>query len=174
MDFKNLKSLTIPEGEVSSISVGGTVIWSKPNAITIEQVGSYGFNKGTISGLSLSSDYDGPYISSNKHIGNSYSVAKIIFKDRPTFKIWINSYAESRYDYTIASTLDASTWPIEYGSSTTKTHTRGKQLNPSSFPSNWTEVTYENDGNEHFIYVVYRKDSGGDSYNDEGCFIIQK
>ncbi len=31
MDFSSLKRLTIPEGEVSKITVGGVVIWKKPS-----------------------------------------------------------------------------------------------------------------------------------------------
>lgn len=32
MDFSTVKAITIPEGDVAKITVGGTVIWEKPKA----------------------------------------------------------------------------------------------------------------------------------------------
>lgn len=43
---------------------------------------------------------------SNKGVNNGYASMKFKFKGMPDFKLWINSYAESNYDYTIAWNMD--------------------------------------------------------------------
>ena len=117
------------------------------------------------------------YESTNQGINSSYSVAKITFSGYDTFSLYINSYAESSYDYVVTSTLDAASYPTAYNSATAYTNgnTKSKQYNPTgNLSTNWTKVTYDiSDTSEHFIYVVYRKDVSGNSNNDKGYFFIE-
>lgn len=92
-----------------------------------------------------------------------------------TFKLYIRSYAESRYDYTIAfnADVDATSNPST-GTSGVKAHTSGNQTSGSTI-SDYTLVTYTGlAGEEHFICIVYRKDSSVNSGNDRGYLLIPK
>lgn len=87
--------------------------------------------------------------------------------------LYINSYAESSFDYTIAWDLDAD--PVSspaYNSTGVKAHTKGNQKNPANGISSFTAVDYANDGGEHTIYITYRKDQSQHSNNDKGYVAI--
>ena len=119
------------------------------------------------------------YFRSVKHKGqhNSFDKMKIRFSgDIPGgFWIGIRSYAESKYDYTIASKIDTDiTSNIDSSSSMVKSHTSGNQVDGNAL-SNYTVVDYStdyNDTNEHFITVIYRKDSLGNTKEDRGYVMI--
>lgn len=111
---------------------------------------------------------------SNYNVHNSYSTLTIKIYDIPNFKLYINSYAEGNYDYVVAYALDydkPSSIP-SYKSPGVISHTRGNQKSPSGGISNFTEVSYANDGGEHTIYIAYRKDSSASSNNDRGYVAI--
>lgn len=114
---------------------------------------------------------------SNYHVANGYACMKVTISGYTNFSIYINSYAESSFDYTIAFNLDVAK-PTSLPSSSTsgvKAHTSGKQYNPSgSVSSNYTKVDYTCDGGEHFFWIVYRKDGSADSNNDRGYILIPK
>lgn len=114
---------------------------------------------------------------SNWHVANGYACIKVTISGYTNFTIYINSYAESNYDYTIAFDLDVAK-PTSLPSDTTsgvKDHTKGKQYDPSgNVSSNYTKVDYTCDGGEHFFWIVYRKDSSADSNNDRGYILIPK
>lgn len=139
---------------------------------TLENTGSYGWVLSSATNPD-STKYDGVYESTNEGVNSSYSVVKITFYGYLIFKIYIRSYAESNYDYTIASTLDAASYPTVYADATVQASTRGNQQSGMAI-SNYTAVTYNNDGGEHYIYVVYRKDSSDASGDDKGYFLIDK
>ena len=121
------------------------------------------------------------YFRSVKHKGqtNSFDKMKIRFSgDIPGgFWIGIRSYAESNYDYTIASKIDTDiTSNIDSSSSLVKSHTKGRQVNGNAL-SNYRVVDYStdyNDSDEHFITVIYRKDVSGDAQDDRGYVMIPK
>ena len=87
--------------------------------------------------------------------------------------IYRRSYAEGSYDYTIASNVNASTYPTVYTSSDTKAHTRGKSTSGTTL-SAYTAVTYTGLNDKDIIYIVFRKDSGGSSGDDRGYVLIPK
>ena len=110
---------------------------------------------------------------SNYNVGSGIATIKLKIKNKPNFKLYINSYAESNYDYTIAWDLD--TLPAAspaYNSTGAKAHTRGAQKDPAAGISNFTEVDYANDGGTHTIYITYRKDSSVNANNDKGYIAI--
>lgn len=118
--------------------------------------------------------YEGVYQSfKNKGLANEVAVMKITFTGYTEFNVYIRSYAESNYDYTIASTLDAASYPTDYSNSTAFANTRGNQQSGTAILA-YTKVTYTTDGAEHFIYIVYRKDTSTDSGDDRGYVLIQK
>ena len=121
------------------------------------------------------SGYDVYMSNSNKGVNSSYASMKFIFKGVPDFKIYINSYAESNYDYTVAWNLDVDFPTINpsYSSTGVKAHTKGNQKDPTSI-SNFTEVDYSNDGGEHFVVVTYRKDTISNVNDDRGYVAIKQ
>ena len=111
---------------------------------------------------------------SNYNVDNGYASMKFKFEGMPDFKLWINSYAESYYDYTVAWDLDVD-YPTSLPSDSTsgvKANTNGNQKDPTSI-SNFTEVDYSNDGGEHFVVVTYRKDSSAYNYDDRGYVAVK-
>lgn len=90
--------------------------------------------------------------------------------------IYIRSYAESTYDFTVAFNLDTdwtSTSVPGFDSTGVKAHTRGNQQSGQALTS-YTEVNYTgiNPATSHFICVVYRKDSSASSGNDRGYLLV--
>ena len=120
--------------------------------------------------------YDGVYESnSNYNIANAYSKMYIRINGYDEFSLYIRSYAESNYDYTLAFNpdIDISSNP-SYTTSGVKTHTRGKQQSGQAI-NNYLKVTYTGlNGGEHYIIVVYRKDTSVNSGNDRGYLLIPK
>lgn len=119
--------------------------------------------------------YDGVFESiSNKGVHNSYAKMYIRLNGYTNFRIYIRSYAESSYDYTIAFNADVDVTSLpSYTTTGVKASTRAKQ-NSGQTISSYTPVDYELDGGEHFITIVYRKDSSANSGNDQGYVLIPK
>jgi hypothetical protein len=104
----------------------------------------------------------------------------IKIKGYTTFTIYIRSYAESSYDYTVAFNLDTYTpsKPLTSNPSSStsgvKAHTSGKQNSGTAIGS-YTKVEYTGiDRGEHYICIAYRKDSSVNSGNDRGYVLIEK
>ena len=97
----------------------------------------------------------------NFTIGNTSSKMRIYFKNilHPIF--YVNSYAESTYDFIQVSALDKSvTQQVSISLS-------GKQY--PNYTSNFTTADFNiNDGEEHFVEVAFKKDSSVNSYADAG------
>lgn len=92
-----------------------------------------------------------------------------------TFKLYIRSYGESNYDYALAFNpdIDVTSNPT-YTTSGVKATTRGKSTAGTAL-SNYTEVNYSGLNEEdHFICIVYRKDSSGHVGNDRGYLLVPK
>ena len=87
--------------------------------------------------------------------------------------MYIRSYAESSYDYTIASNANASTYPTSSSSSDTKAHTSGNQ-NSGTKLKDYTAVTYTGLKDNDIIYIVFRKDGSAASGDDRGYVLIPK
>ena len=119
--------------------------------------------------------YDGVYESfSNKGINNSYDKMYIRLIGYTNFRVYIRSYAEGSYDYTIAFNpdIDVTSLP-SYTTTGVKSSTMGKQNGGHTIES-YTPVDYKLDGGEHFIVIVYRKDSSDNRNNDQGYVLIPK
>lgn len=153
-----------------------------PLEFTIEKPSNvtYGFEvaESVTSSLNLDpNEYTNVYRSTNYQINSSTAVAKITVSGVTSFTVWINSYAESSYDYTIASKLDSSSWATSYSSTYTNIHTRSFQHNTTAGlnTSNWKKVTYTLPNTEtHYIYITYVKDNSQHSNDDRGYFVIEK
>lgn len=121
--------------------------------------------------------YDGVYESySNYNVNSTGAIMYIDIEGYKTFTIYIRSYAESYYDYVMASHLDKSINNNTSYTNTTyvKAHTRGNQQSSTAI-SGYTQVTYDNiDGGSHRIYIVYRKDSEDYENDDRGYLLISK
>lgn len=120
--------------------------------------------------------YEGVYESySNYHSSNSEAIMYINVKGYSTFTIYIRSNAETTYDYVMVSQLDTSITGSTSTGVNVKAHTSGKQQ-PGTAIGNYSKVVYDipNDGHEHIIQIVYRKDGSQNSGSDRGYLLIQK
>lgn len=111
----------------------------------------------------------------HKGVHSSYDVVRVTFSGYSTFRCYIRSYAESNYDYTVVSVLNASSYPTASDSATAypNANTKGNQQSGTAL-SNYTEVVFSGltPSQTYFFYVVYRKDISQDSGNDEGYLLL--
>lgn len=115
-------------------------------------------------------EYDGTYISySNFNADDEWSKMRINFVGYSEFVVYIRSYAESYYDYTVIGELDEN---ITSNPEDGYESTNGEQ-NSGTAISNYKKVIYSNlDGGQHFIDIVYRKDVSVSSNQDRGYVLI--
>ena len=97
------------------------------------------------------------------------------------FDVYINSYAESNYDYTLAFTPGYNPTSLPSGSSVGGNiagTTHGYQYNPASYGitsgNGWKKVTYLLNGQASTICICYRKDGSVNSNWDRGYVAIPK
>ena len=111
------------------------------------------------------------YQSDNVGRHSTNAVMKVTVMGYETYTLYINSYAESSYDYTIVSPVDASSYSTyNYNSSMC---TQSFQYNPIYFPDSWKTITLTMpDTGEHSFYITYRKDGSQNSYNDRGYVLL--
>ena len=114
--------------------------------------------------------YDGTYISySNFNVNSGQAKMRIDFVGYSEFVVYIRSYAESNYDYTLAGKIDQNVTTSVY-----QAYTRGSQTSGTSI-SNYKKVIYSNlDGKQHFIEILFRKDGSVNSNQDRGYVLIPK
>lgn len=112
---------------------------------------------------------------SNYHVDNGFSKMYVRISGYDEFTIYIRSYGESNYDYTLAFNPDVDvTSNPSYSTSGVKAHTRGNQQSAQTIGA-YTQVTYTGLGSgDHFICIVYRKDSSVNNGNDRGYVLIPK
>ena len=122
-----------------------------------------------------SSLYDGVYESfSNKGQAYSTAIMRIYINGLTEFKFYVRSYAESSYDYVVVSNLDCNLSSGTTSGTNVKLTTSGKQNSGATIES-YQLVEFTNiDGGQHFITVMYRKDSGVNNGTDQGYLLIPK
>ena len=146
----------------------------RPKSITVTTSGisSYGWVTAD-SKYNVDKDKYDVYMSNNKRAGNSQAVMKLECAGYTDLTLYIRSYAEGNWDYTIASKANATTYPTTYNSSSTKASTRGNQKSGTSL-SDYTAVHYTGLSGNDIIYIVFTKDSSGDVGDDRGYVLIPK
>ena len=157
-------------GKTATTTITQGVWPSQFISVTTEGISNYGWV--TADSIYNVKGYD-VYMSNNKGVDNSQAVMKLECVGYTDLTLYIRSYAESSFDYTIASIANASTYPTEYDSSDTKAHTRGNQK-PGTTISDYTEVKYTGLSGNDIIYIVFIKDSGDASGDDRGYVLIPK
>ena len=157
-------------GKTATTTITQGVWIDKAIFVTTEGISSHGWvnadSKYNIDGYDV-------YMSTNKGVGKSQAVMKLKCKGYTDLTLYIRSYAESSYDYTIASNANASTYPTSYDSSDVKAHTSGNQ-NSGTTLSAYTAVTYTGLSDFDTIYIVFRKDGSGAKGDDRGYVLIPK
>ena len=109
---------------------------------------------------------------SNYNQHSSVSRMRIYLNGCETFNFKYYSDGESNFDYTIIGKLDTDLSSLNSNDVTSTTYTqyttKGKQ-------KQWLDATFTipNDGQEHFIDVVYRKDSSANSGADKGYIAFE-
>ena len=157
-------------GRTATTTITQGVWVNQSISVTTEGISSYGWV--TADGTYNVDGYD-VYMSNNKGVDNSQAVMKLECVGYTELTIYIRSYAESNYDYTIASTANASTYPTNYNSSDTKAHTRGNQKSGTTL-SDYTAVNYAGLTNNSIIYITFTKDDSSASGDDRGYVLIPK
>ena len=146
-------------------------VWNnKYISVTTSGIADYGW---IVADSKYNVDGYDAYMSNNKGADSSQAVMKLECVGYTELTIYIRSYAENNYDYTIASNANASTYPTVYTSSGVKAHTRGKSTSGTTL-SAYTAVTYTGLNDKDIIYIVFIKDSGGASGDDRGYVLIPK
>ena len=168
----SFKAISVPEGSVTQIAEGNTVLWKGGGyTLTLSGITDYGFE--------LAPDdvppnpnpalYDGVYRSTNHYLNSTIAAMRIDFSGCPEFTVYIRSYAESRYDYTVATTLDAPEASLDYVFASTQSNQQG-----GTAIEDYTKVVYPNDGGSHHIFVFYRKNATTQKSDDRGYLLIEK
>ena len=168
----SFKAVSVPEGSVTQISEGNTVLWkNKSYTLTLSGITAYGFELAPNSVMPNPDParYDGVYRSTNHYLNSTVAAMRIDFSGSPRFTVYIRSYAESRYDYTVSSTLDAPEPTLDYVYASTQNNQQG-----GTAIENYTRVLYPNDGGSHHIFVFYRKNSSTHKDDDRGYVLIGK
>ena len=157
-------------GKTATTTITQGVWINRSISVTTEGISSYGWvtadSKYNVDGYDV-------YMSNNKGADSSNAVMKLECLGYTELTIYIRSYAESSYDYTIASIANASTYPTNSSSSDTKAHTSGNQ-NSGTALSDYTAVTYTGLSDNNIIYIVFRKDGSAASGDDRGYVLIPK
>jgi len=148
-----------------------SALQGKIGGFTIDSNRLYAGTPGSSSGIELSSVGLIAYKSNNQGVASSYAVSKITVNKATNLTVYIRSYAESSYDYTMISNPNASSYPTSYSSSYVKAHTRSNQ-NSSSALAGYTKVEYYGLKQNDYIYIVYRKDGSTNSGTDTGYLLI--
>lgn len=110
------------------------------------------------------------YESTNKGKNSSYAICKVNIAAPIDTTMYVDciNYAEAGYDYGILSNLNTAL------SSSAYADTSGIYYNfKNKSSSNVQTVTYDIPAGEHFIYIKFIKDSGGNSSNDSLQFKIR-
>ena len=120
--------------------------------------------------------YDVFESNSNYHKDNSFASMQVKWFGYPDFSLYINSYGEKYYDYTIAWKMDkdAPTSMPSYTSSGVAAHTRESEMAHPAYINSYKLVKYPNDGGEHFAWITYIKDGSTSQYDDRGRVAVKK
>ena len=157
-------------GQTATTTITQGVWINKSISVTTKGISDYGWmtadSKYNIDGYDV-------YMSNNKGVDSSNAVMKLECVGYIELTIYIRSYAESSFDYTIASIANASTYPTDSYSSDVKAHTKGNQ-NSGTTLSAYTAVTYTGLKDNDIIYIIFRKDGSSASGDDRGFVLIPK
>ncbi len=127
--------------------------------------------EGVTYGFTLNAN--GYYESTNQKKANSYSLCKVVFScsSESTAQFECISSGESSYDFGILSKLDTALAlsNAEDAATLYEANFKGKA---SASPQPTVSYTIPGDGQEHFVYVKYRKDGSGDNGNDSLQFKV--
>ena len=117
------------------------------------------------------SDRDYGWYVSDMHEANGFTIVKINFRVnvKSDVDVYIKSRAEGNYDYTLLSKLDITLNQSDTYQTTARVAdtTRGSQNIERKYT--FTDVAVGN----HFVTVMYRKDSSSDTQPDNGYFKVE-
>ena len=172
--YDELNTKLIPDNirkGITILNVEGT-IGGQGAAYTVEeQVDSISVTKPDSGSYTFALNSNGYYESNNKGVHNSYALCKVTFNalyDGCSLVVDCISYGENSYDYGILSKIDTTLT----SSTDTDSANAAKSFKGLSSP-NVQRYIYSNiSAGEHYIYIKYRKDSSGNSYNDSMQFKI--
>ena len=159
-------------GKTATTTITQGVYINKAIFVTTEGISDYGWVTAD-SKYNVDVDKYDVYMSNNKGVNSSNAVMKLECIGYTDLTLYIRSYAEGSFDYTIASNANASTYPKDSSSSDVKAHTKGNQKSGTTL-EDYTAVNYTGLSDFDTIYIVFRKDSGDASGDDRGYVLIPK
>ena len=161
------------EYDVYVVAIGEGVPENQSDELHVKIPEPY-YSVDTVNGASYGFAWDsslGYYVSQNKGINNSAALCKVTFNTQGKH-LYIDciNYAEANYDYGILSKIDQ-TPALDI------TNTADSTYFKRFYGSNSSSVQTVDYGvvaaGEHFIYIKFRKDSGGQSGNDQLRFKVR-
>lgn len=164
---------TVMKVNSSGLEVGGKITSTEGTigGFTITSNSIYAGTPGSESGIEITSVSLIGYKSNNQGVKSSSAVSKITINRPTNLTIYIRSYAESGYDFTMASTVNASSIPTSSSDATVYAHTRVNQQGGQTL-TNYTKVVYYGLNPGDFIYIIFKKDSSTDSNADSGYVLV--
>lgn len=164
---------TVMKVNLSGLEVGGKITSTEGTigGFTITSNSIYAGTPGSESGIEISSVSLIGYKSNNQGVHSSTCVSKITINRPTNLTIYIRSYAESGYDFTMASIVNASNIPTSSTDDMVYAHTRVNQQSGTTLAS-YTKVVYYGLNPGDFIYVIFKKDGSTDSNADSGYVLI--
>ena len=155
-------------GQTATTTITQGVYVAQSISVEASGISRYGW---VVADTSYNVDGYDAYMSDSKGKHSSQAVMKLTCVGYSELTLYIRSYAESNFDYTIASKANVSTYPKSYSSSDTLAHTRGNQHSGTAL-SNYTAVNYTGLTGNDTIYIVYVKDGSTSSGDDRGFVLI--
>ena len=125
-----------------------------------------------------SSTYDAYMSNGSYNVNNGYDIMVITLSTGFTeFDVYIRSYAEGSYDYTVIGKLDSTvpTSNTDFNDSNVKASTKKSQTSQTDL-SGYKKVSYTgiDSTKTHTIWVEYRKDGSVNKNDDRGYVLIPK
>ena len=173
--LEELEMMECPWYGMQAIVGGKKYKYTKDGWEEIKQYIQFNLNGQWVQSTKPLDGYDVFESNSNYHKDNSFASIQVKWFGYPDFSLYINSYGENSFDYTVAWKMDkdAPTSLPDLNSSGVVGHTYQKSANPTSINS-YTLVKYPNDGGEHFAWITYRKDVSGSYDDDRGRVAVKK
>ncbi len=172
--YDELNTKLIPDNikkGVTILNVEGAIEGQGVAYTLKEQVDNISVTKPDSGSYTFALNSNGYYESNNKGVNSSYALCKVTFNalyDGCSLVVDCISYGENNFDYGILSKIDTT---LTSSSSADSTNV-AKSFYGLSSPKVQRYIYGNISVGEHYIYIKYRKDSSGHSYNDSLQFKI--
>lgn len=174
MDLKDFQEISINGQKMTSLSIGGNVIWSsepEPTDLHVKVNLNGEWTNDSVSGsLNIDKNYKYYMSNSNYHEPDGYAQFEVKWSGLTHIDFLYRSFAESNYDYLVINGLDMDKFTSKpsAGTSGILAHTKGTQT------TTYQKLSIDCDEGEHFIWFCYIKDGSRDDDSDRAFVGVPK